>query len=103
MDVIDRLATLRVAVHHYPEAFLAALLNGQALGGEEDVAGQGFVVFAKVVEGADVFFRDHQKVHRRGRADVVEGHDLIIFIKLARGDVPGDDLAEQTVHGQSPG
>jgi hypothetical protein len=33
----------------------------------------------------------------------VEGYDLIIFIKLARGDVPGDDLAEQTVHGQSPG
>ena len=50
-----------------------------------------------------MFFRDHQKVHRRGRADVVEGYDLIIFIKLARGDVPGDDLAEQTVHGQSPG
>lgn len=103
MDVIDGLPALRVAVHHHPEAVLAALLGGQALGGEEDVAGQSFVVFTKVVEGADVFFRDHQKVHRRGRADVVEGHDLIIFIKLARGDVPGDDLAEQTVHGQSPG
>jgi hypothetical protein len=56
MDVVDGLAAFGVAVHDHAEAFLAALLDGQALGGEQDVAGQGLVFFGQVVEGADVFF-----------------------------------------------
>lgn len=103
MDVMHGLPTQLIAVHHHAEAFRAALLIGQALGGKEDVPGQELVVFAQLIEGTDVFFRDHQKMHRRLRADIVEGDDLIIFIQLARGDVSGDDLAEQTIHGPPPG
>lgn len=59
MYVVDRLATQVVAVHDDPEAFLAALLFSEALGGEEDVASERLVVFfAQVVEGCDVLLRD---------------------------------------------
>ncbi|MNG23103.1 hypothetical protein D3C84_1076670 [compost metagenome] len=44
---------------------------------------------------------DHQKMHWRLRADIVEGQHLIVLVNLARGNFPGDDLAEQTVHGYS--
>ena len=56
-----------VAVHHHTEAFLAALLPGQALGGEEDMACQRPVCLGQVLEGGNVPFRDDQEVHRRLR------------------------------------
>ncbi|MNF05391.1 hypothetical protein D3C80_2051040 [compost metagenome] len=46
-----------------------------------------------------MLFRDHQKMHRGLGANIVKGEHLIVFVKLARGYLPGDDLAEQTVHG----
>lgn len=65
MDVVDGLAAFGVAVHDDAEAFLAALFDGQALGGEQDMPGQGLVLFGQVVEGADVFLRDDQEMDRR--------------------------------------
>ena len=103
MDVVDGLPAILVAVHHHAETLVAALFFGQALGGLENVAGQGFVVFAQVIEGGDMFFRDHQKMHRRLWANIVKRDNLVVFIKLARGNIPGDDLAEQTVHGLASG
>src|SRR6218665_1911256 len=103
MDVVDGLPAILVAVHHHTKTLIAALLVGQALGGVENVAGQGFVVFAEVVEGGDMLFRDHQEVHRRLWANIVKRDNLVVFIKLARGNIPGDDLAEQTVHGLASG
>jgi hypothetical protein len=48
------------------------------------------------------FFGMTRKLYWRLRCDVVESDDLVVFIKLVRGDVPSDDLAEQTIHGASP-
>ena len=99
MDVMHGLSAQVIAVHHHPESLRAALLVGQALGGKENMPGQELVCLAQVIEGADVLLGDHQKMHRGLRPDIVEGDNLVIFIQLARGDVSGDDLAEQTVHG----
>ena len=94
VDVVDGLSALLVAVHHHAETFLAALLPGQALGDEEHVSGQQPVFFAQVGEGGNVLLGDDQEMHRRLRADVVEGDDLIVFVELARRDLPGGDLAK---------
>ncbi len=61
MDVIDSLSAILIAVHYYAKPFLAALFHGEALGGKENVPGQGFVIFREVIEGADRLLRDHQK------------------------------------------
>ena len=94
MDVVHRLAAQVIAVHHHAKTFLTALLLSQTLRGKEHMPGQRLVGFAQVIEGADVFFRDHQKVHRCLRADIVKGNHLIIFIKLARRYFTSDDLAK---------
>ncbi|MNH41032.1 hypothetical protein D3C79_1024480 [compost metagenome] len=49
-----------------------------------------------------MLLRDHQEVHGRLGGDVVEGEDLVVLVEFARGDLPGSDFAEQTVHGNSP-
>jgi len=41
VNVVDRLATQFVAIHHDAETVLATQLFCQALGGEEDMAGDG--------------------------------------------------------------
>src|SRR3989344_4495212 len=73
------------------------------LRGVDDQQGEQFVCLTQFMEGTDVFFRDNQKVHGCLRADIVKGNHLVIFIKLARRYFTSDDLAKQTVHGQSPG
>lgn len=103
MYVVNRLASEVVAIHDDTKAFLAALLFGEALGREKDMARERFVVlFAQIVKGRDVLLRNNKKMHRRLRNDVVEGDDLFVFINLLRGNFPGHDLAEQTIHGISP-
>jgi hypothetical protein len=102
MDVADGLSAQLVAVHHQAKALGAALLAGQLLGGVQQVAGQRLVGFGEVGEGGDVALGDHQKMHRRLRADIVEGDELIVLVELARRNLTGDDLAEQAVHGQAP-
>lgn len=94
VDVMHRLATQVIAIHYHAKTVVAALLLGQALGGEEDMPSQRLVRLAQVIEGADVCFRDHQKVHRCLRSDIVKGNHLVIFIKLARRYLTSDDLAK---------
>ena len=104
VDVVDRLAAQVVAVHDDPEAVLAALFFGQPLRREKDVSGKRLVILlAEIVERGDVLLRDHQEVHGRLGRNIVEGDDLIVFINLVCGDVSRHDLAEQTIHGGSPG
>ncbi len=102
--VVDRLAPQVIAVHDDAKAFLATLLFGETLCGEQYVASERLIVlFAQVMEGRNVLLRNDKKMHRRLRGDVVEGDYLVIFVNLLRGDIPGHDLAEQTIHGITPG
>jgi hypothetical protein len=98
MDVVNGLSTFFIAVHHYPETFLAAQFQGQALGGKQNMASQGFVVFAQVIQGADGFLRDYQEMYRRLWGDIVEGEDLVIFVDDLRGYFSVDDFGEQSIH-----
>ena len=97
MDVIDRLSTVLIAVHHYAETFFATQLFSQALGGEQNMSGEWFVFFRQVVEGADRFFRDDQKMHRCLRGYVVKRQHLIIFVDDLGGYLAVDDLGEQSI------
>ncbi|MNH40060.1 hypothetical protein D3C79_1013190 [compost metagenome] len=92
--MVDGLAAFRVAVHDHAETFLAALFDSQALGGEQDVASQGLVFFGQVIEGANVLFRDDQKMYRCRGCNVLEGQDLVVFIDDICRDFPVDDFEE---------
>lgn len=56
VNVVNRLASIFIAVHHYAKTVFAAQLFGQALCGKQNVPGQRFVFFGQVIEGGDVFF-----------------------------------------------
>lgn len=103
VDVVHGLPAKVVAVHHHTEAFLAALLPGQALGGEEDMACQRPVCLGQVLEGGNVPFRDDQEVHRRLRADIVKRDNFLVFVELARGNFPATILQNRQSMGDSSG
>src|SRR5450830_788579 len=98
MYVIDGLPTFFNAVHHHTKAFLAAQFQGQALGGEENMPGQGLVLFGQVIERAYGFFRNDQEMHRCLWGDIVEGQDLVILVNDLGGYFSVDDLGEQSIH-----
>ncbi|MNG11012.1 hypothetical protein D3C84_945150 [compost metagenome] len=95
--MIDRLPAQWIAVHDHTETFFAAQFQRQALGREQNVPGQCLVVLGEVVEGAHMFFRDHQKMHGCLRGVVVEGHYLVVLVNDLRRDVPVNDLAKNTL------
>ena len=59
-------------------------------------------MFIQVMQGSDVLPGNDQEVHRRLRIDILEGDRQIVLIQALRGDLPGSDLAEQTLHGGAP-
>jgi len=48
------------------------------------------------VQRLDVTLRDHEHVRRRLRIDVVECHDVLVFVHLLRRDLAGGDAAKET-------
>src|SRR5690606_24774184 len=40
---------------------------------------------------------NHEEMHRRGRVDVVESHDVVVLVEFLRRDLARDDLAENAV------
>ena len=88
VDVMHGLPAQVIAVHHHAEPLRASLLHGQALGGVEDVPGQGPVIFGELVEAGDVALGDDQEMHRRLRADVMEGQHLVVLVQRAAGISP---------------
>ena len=76
---------------------LNALLLGELGNDLEDVRDDGAVLFVHARDRCDVRLRDHKKVHRRLRRDVVEGIAEVVLVDLVRRDVARDDLAEQTI------
>lgn len=102
VDVVHGLPAKVVAVHHHTEAFLAALLPGQALGGE----GYGLPAAGLPRSGArgwECAFRDDQEVHRRLRADIVKRDNFLVFVELARGNFPATILQNRQSMGDSSG
>lgn len=96
MNVIDSLPTFFITVHDNAKTFFTTQLHGKALGREQDVPGQCFVIFGQVVQGAHRLLRNHQKMYRCLWGDVVEGQDLVVLVNNLCRDFPVDDLGEQS-------
>src|SRR3546814_10418861 len=80
------------------DLFFATQFERQALGSEQDMPGQAFVLLGQIIKRADRFLRDDQKMHRCLRGDVVECQNLIIFVNDLGWNLPIDDLGKQSIH-----
>src|SRR3954468_23196515 len=88
-DVVDRPVSIF-------DLALARELRRDQLAVAEDLR----VLRLGFLQSDHVFFGDDQHVRGRLRIDVLEGEGSLVFVDLLRGDLAGDDLAEQTVaHG----
>ena len=55
------------------------------------------ILRSRRIDASNVLLRNDQDMRRRLWIDVVESEDTIVFIRLLRGDLPANDLAEQAV------
>ena len=78
---------------------------GDVGGHGEQVAEERAVGLGEVERGGDVLPRHEEDVRRRARGDVVDGDEQVVLVDASRGDLPGDDAAEEAVavrHGRPP-
>src|SRR5690606_2694346 len=87
---------LAVHVHRDPVT-RQALLRSQAFAGEHEPPGERRVAVRELVERSEMPLRDHERMKRRLRTNVLERDDLVILVELLGRNVAGDDLAEQAV------
>ena len=96
MQVVDALARLLPDVGDHAVAVQTQLLRH--LGDDfENVGNHGAVVPGHLGHRTDVGLGDDQKVGGCLGIDVIEGVALLVLIDLVGGDLPGADLAEQTI------
>lgn len=101
MNVKHRLTPVGVAVrHHAVSAGVNTQLAGDLFGHQEDVSDGGFVIRGEIIQRGDVLLGDDQDVCRGAGVDVPEGQANVVLENGFGRDLPGDDLAENTVaHG----
>ena len=96
MQMIHLLSTLPPVVDLHLEAVLQTLLTRQGAAQRHQVP-QQFRVLGTVVKIDDVLLRNDEEVHRGRRIDVMEDHDLVVFMDLASRDLAVGNLAEDAV------
>lgn len=74
---------------------------GNLRNGGKDSGDSCAVVGRDLVSRGDVRFGNDQHMHRRLRVDIAEGVNKLVLVDLARGNLTGDNFAEQTVHKQT--
>src|SRR4051812_23105656 len=101
MDVEDRLPCLCVGVEDRPEPAVGVALIARHRGGAaEHLTDQRLVAGLKIVQRRNVPLRDDQRVQRRLRVDVVEDHEVVVFVDYRCGNLLAHDAAEQAIgHG----
>src|SRR5690606_14912741 len=101
MQVGDFLAAIDAGIGHEAEppfrARTTAVVGCQARSQGNHSTQPAGVVGADVLQGYDVAPRDEQQVHGGGGVDVVEGHELVVFVDLLGRDLAAGDFAEDTV------
>lgn len=99
--MVHFLSTFRAGVHHDAETTvrvrIAALFQRQPRRQRHHAAEQSGMRVGDTGHGMHVFLGHHEEVDGRGGVDVVEGEDFIVLVDLPRGDLAGDDLAEEAV------
>src|SRR5664279_4984671 len=102
------LSRVRAGVEDQPEAgFGDALRLRQCAAGHHKGGQAGRIIGGQLDRVLVVRGRDQQDVRGRLGVDVPEGDRVLVAVHLARGDLPGDDLAEDAVvavvrHGVKP-
>ena len=76
---------------------LHPLLLGQLGNDLKDMGHHRAVLSTDLGDRLDMLLGDHQEVGGRLGIDVVEGKAGVVLIYLAAGDLPGNDLAKQTI------
>ena len=98
VNMIDCLASVGFTVDHKtPAFFFTAGTFGKFLGFEKQLSHElcvGGVQFHNVL---DMFFRNHKKMHRRLRIQVMESQEFLIFVHLIGRNLPIYYLAKNTV------
>src|SRR5437016_5820347 len=79
------------------EAIGHACLARKTARDQEHLAQRRLVRRQRVVERGDMRLRHDQEMHRRLRADVVEGHDVVVVVNLLRRNQAARDLAKNAI------
>src|SRR5436305_8503391 len=98
VNVIHALAGLRSLVKD--ESVTVAIhlpFVGDAVGHLHHPGQHRTLVPGEIVDGGNVLLGDDEHVGRRHRPDVLEGDDIVVAEDFLRGNLPGEDLAEQAV------
>src|SRR5690349_6580825 len=100
VQVHHGLPAVLVAIDDEPEPGVRDLLRLRDRGGRaQEPAGERLVGGFDIDDRRDVLPRNHEDVRRRLRVDVAEGDDLVVRKDGSCGDFPGDDAAEEAIHG----
>src|SRR5690606_15401456 len=79
------------------EAVVQSLFTRELRRDGHDLAHHRRMFGLHLEHGRDVAFGNHEEMHRRGRVDVVESHDVVVLVEFLRRDLARDDLAENAV------
>jgi len=97
VKVEDGLAGTRADVIHGPVSVLDAALVRNFRRDEVRVADDLRVFRRSFLDADDVFLGNNEQVRGRLRANVFDREDMVVFVDLLRGDLPGEDVAEQAI------
>src|SRR6202043_2468204 len=98
VEVIDRLSRLRSLVENQAVAVAIDLaLVGDAVGDLDHPGEHRRLRGREVVDGWNMFLRNHQDMGRGDRSDVVKGDDLLIAEDFFGRNLPREDLAEEAL------
>ena len=101
MEVVDSLTAFRAGADDNAVALAEAMLARDGGGGGEQVSEKSHVARLRFGQGGQVLFRDYEDVLRRLWVDIVKGKDGVILEDFLRGNLAGDDFAEDAVHDDS--
>jgi len=98
MDVINRLSPLEIGIDDAPVPLFENLkLRGDRFGRAKERGDEPHRLRFHLVQSGEVFFGDDQHMNGGLRADIFEGHYLVVFEKEGAGDLAVHDFAEETV------
>lgn len=98
VQMVYGLCTVLTAIADNAETGLVNLLNFSYLSDSFNKRCSRFAITLKNV--VHVLLRNDQHMHGSLRIDIAESEYLIVLIYLIAGNIPGNDLAEQTIHDQ---
>jgi len=99
MEMEDCLAAMTAIIYYQPVTVLIESLFFGCLPGSKNKMAQQFAVFGlHVLNSGQVFFWYNQEMNRGLRMDVMENHQLIVFMNDPGWTFPGNNSTKNTIH-----